>query len=338
MSASVRDIAQECRVSVATVSRALNGKSCVRPETQRRVFRAAQRLGYRPFPNSDLTRRTASPLIGLILTEDFASAQVNPFYSMGLAGIQEELTRHCGAFTVPAAGCLAELRHMPFELSPLRGVDGILILCRRLSPEEYEGLRAADVPSLFVAYKPQMRNANYIGYDRLEGVRMSARHLVEAGHTKIAYVGYDIEGSLHAFTEVLDAARIRLPGEWAASWGNRAPAGLKLLDVVADLLNRPDAPTAFCCHGDGVAIELIRLLRESGRRVPEDFSVVGFDDTAMAAACHPPLTTVRQPIRDMALRGVRKLLEIAEGKTKGHREVVSPELIVRSSTAPPRQT
>jgi DNA-binding LacI/PurR family transcriptional regulator len=112
----------------------------------------------------------------------------------------------------------------------------------------------------------------------------------------------------------------------AASWDERYPW---------DRLKSPDRPTGFVFHGDPVAVEMIRRMRDLGCEAPRDFSVVGFDDLPVAVECRPPLTTVRQPVYDMARKAARHLLETIREGRELPKETVAPVLVVRQSTGPP---
>jgi len=298
-------------------------------------------LGYRPFGNSTLLLDSATPSLGLILPDDFTVIQHNAFYSLGLTGILEEIERHHGAFTVPPPRSLAELRHVPFHLSPLRGVDGLLILYKRLSDEEVAGLQQAGLACIFVGRPPQLDSASSIEFDMRLGSILAVEHLARLGHKRIAFLGWRLSNAIEGFRDGLQRCGLPIREEWIVSIEVRRQGAETFPVISLDILNGPDRPTAIFCHGDSAAVDLIQQVRRNGLEVPRDLSVVGFDDLPLASACHPPLTTIRQPIRDMAARAVRVLIDLIAGVKEGkeraavHRETVAPQLVCRESTAAP---
>lgn len=338
MRANIREVAKRCGVSIATVSRALNAGAKVAPETRREVLRVAQKLGYRPFPNSRLLSQGKAPSLALVLPGEFCLLEHSPFHMLGLQAVVQEMSRLGGAFTVPHEGVLTELRQTPFHLSSLRGVDAVLILYRDVSADEHEGLARAKIPYLVVGRRPARPEGNYILMDLGVGAELAVRHLVERGHRRIGYWGMPVKASMAGFRRALKERGIEAEEEWIvareavseperpADWDDLFPWGQ---------LGSPNRPTAFLCHNDMVAVEMMKRLRARGAEVPRDVSVIGFDDLPIAASADPPLTTVRQPVYEMARSGVQAVLEIARGERTGYQKVVKAEVIERKSVARP---
>jgi len=334
MAANIRDVAKQCRVSVATVSRVLNGKDNVRPETRERVLATTRRLGYRPFPNSDLITTRTAPSVGLILPNRLSFVVDNSFYSLGLAGIQEEIERRHGSFTVVSPSAVAALGETPFHLSALRGVDGVLILCKDLAEDEIAGLEQAGIPCIFVGRYSPMEDAGHIAFDMHGGAEMAVEHLFGLGHRRIGFVGWNRPDSLGGFRDGLKARSLPVREDWIFAISVQRPAVQEFPKVPGSLFRHGKGPTAFLCHNDNVAIEVMRRLRGFNLDVPRHVSIVGFDDVPVASACHPPLTTIRQPLQEMARRGVQKLIETVDSNRGPHREIVQADLVVRESTGP----
>lgn len=335
MGVNIRKVAEVCNVSPATVSRALNGKTYVLPGTRERIMRAAQECGYRPFPNSDLLHKPKAPTVALVLPDDFGTVQRNPFYSIGLRAVIERMEEWRGAFTVPSTGTLADLCDTPFHLSLLRGAEGILVLYRRLTDAEYLGIERAGVPCLVVGYKPSAR-LNFVRLDMASGAALAVRHLYGLGHRRIGYWGWSHPIPQDGFRRGLASLGLPCDEKWVVSLQPKGAEGDWEKAFPWDRIDDTDAPTGFVCHDDIVASEMLRRMAARGRRAPKDFSVVGFDDLPMAVECTPPLTTIRQPVHSMAVRGLEQLMEIARGKRKSCRETIMPEIVVRESAGPPR--
>jgi len=333
MPATVRDIAALCHVSPATVSRALNGRDCVRPVTRDKILRAAREHGYIPFRNSGLLNAQREASLAVFLSRGFAAAVDNPFYSLALSPVLDEMEKCNGAVTLPCTGSLAELRTLPLALSALRGVDGILVLFHSLSQAECEGLSQAGLPYVVVGEKPAATDAASVCFDVAAGAGLAVRHLAELGHRSIGYWGWRSADSVRGFREGLTDCGLAVDEDWVVTPRRRFDR--EDWDEMFDwgLLRARDLPTAFFCNNDVVAAQFIRRAGKLGITVPTDLSVVGFDDLPLAAMHEPPLTTVRQPVREMALRGVRHLLATIGGERRLVRETLAPKLVVRASTA-----
>jgi len=335
MPATIRDIAQACNVSPATVSRALNGHPAVLPTTRERILRVAREQGYTPFPNSRLIHQQREASIAVFLPTKSTTALDNPFCALALSGVVDEMEHRHGAVTLPSSAALEELRTLPLSLSALRGVEGVLVLFRQLSEEESEGLAKAGLPYLVVGHKPETSGVPYICFNMEAGSAEAVRHLTELGHTSVGYWGWRIEDSIRGFRRGLFESGLTVNEDWIVTPRRRFDR--EDWDEMFDwgLLRARDLPTAFLCHNDLVAEQLVRRARALGLSVPGDVSVVGFDDLPMAALHDPPLTTVRQPVYEMALRGVRGLMDILRKKQQTVCETVAPEFVVRASATSP---
>lgn len=338
MPASIRNIADLCGVSTATVSRALNGNASVLPETRDRILRAAQEHGYSPFANSRLINLQREASIAVFLVNSSASALGNPFCSLALSAVVDEMENYHGAVMLPSSRALDELRTLPLSLSALRGVEGVLGLFRNFRPAELEGITKAGLPYLIVGARVQDPSIPNVFFDIESGSAMAVRHLAGLGHRSIGYWGWDIEDSMQGFRRALGECGLSVREDWIV--GPRRRFDKEDWDEMFDwgLLRARDLPTAFLCHNDIVAAQLIRRVRALGLTVPGDVSVVGFDDLPLAVQHDPPLTTIRQPVYDMSVRGVRGLMDILRGKAETVRETFAPELIVRGSATAPTRT
>jgi DNA-binding LacI/PurR family transcriptional regulator len=332
--ARLSDIAAQAGVSEATVSRVLNGKAGVSASTRQTVLAALDVLGYeRP---TRLRQRSAG-LIGLITPE-----LSNPIFPALAQVIEQVLSRH--GFTpvlctqTPGGSTEDELVEMLVE----RGVAGIVFVSglhadTTADHDRYNKLIGRQVPFVMINGYSERIAAPFISPDDRAAMWMAVQHLVELGHTTIGLaVGQKryvpvlrkIEGFTAAVRELLG----RTPEE-AESFvhhtlfsveGGHAAAGA-LLDKGC---------TAIVCGSDMMALGAIRAARQRGLSVPQDVSVVGFDDSPLIAFTEPPLTTIRQPVEAMATAAVDALLEEVGGNPPQRAEFMfQPELVMRGSTA-----
>jgi len=335
MRPTIREVAREAGVSIATVSHALSGKRPVSGATRRRIKSAARRLGYRPnqVAASMITGRTQT--LGVIVP-DIA----NPFFS-GLVHAAEVAAAGRG-YTVVV--CTAELdpaletRHV--EVLHDKRVDGLLYLggTDRNNPA-LRALARAGTPivALDEALPFLPRSASLVTVDNEEGGRLAARHLLQLGHTELGVVNGPsglptARARLQGFAEAAGDAdlrpqqrRVRYAEAYTLAAGRAA---------AADLLAREPDVTGLFCANDLMALGAVEAARELALDVPRDLSVVGFDDIFVSALVSPPLTTVRQPLVQLGKEAAELAIALIEQEVAGpDRRVLPVELVVRDSTA-----
>lgn len=352
---TIKEIAALSQVSSATVTRALQGHPRVRPETRARVERAAEALGYRPNHAARTLATGASKTIGLLLP-----STGDRYWGEVVEGI-EDAADDAGYSVLLATshGDAARSRRM-LDLLLSKRVDGMVIAARR---EVEEALTHAELPVALVRVGPDAelddgdveavrtlpddRLAGWlegrrlgdlapgvIGFDDVSAATLAVEHLVGLGHRRLAFVGAGNRRS----------AALRVAG-FRQSTGR---AGVESATVVAssdrladshaaalDLLGAPERPTGIVAYDDMVALGAIRAARTLGLRVPEQVSVVGIDDIDVAAFLEPPLSTVRQPKREIGRLAAIALFEALGSGTPSPGRALRGELIVRGSTAPP---
>lgn len=317
---SMADVALAAGVSGQTVSRVVNASPRVDPATRTRVEAAMQRLGYRPHRAARALRTGRTQTIGLVAT---TLATVGN--SRMLQAVSAAADALGYALTVVTAGDAAAIASA-FDLLRDQGVDGAITL-----NEATTLLRTGRTPdglALVVVDAPVEESERGIGIvqtDHAGGARAAVAHLLSRGHPTVHHLAGP-SGSFAAgerergWREALAAAQVPAPpvvrGDWTAASGFAAPV--------------PVDATAVFAASDQMALGLVRALTESGRRVPEDVAVVGFDDIPDAAQYRPPLTTVRQEFDVLGERAVAELIARIEGRP-GKPVVVPATLVVRSS-------
>lgn len=332
--ARLADIAAQAGVSEATVSRVLNGKAGVSAATRQTVLAALDVLGYeRP---TRLRQRSAG-LIGLITPE-----LNNPIFPAFAQVIEQVLSRH--GYTpvlctqTPGGSTEDELVEMLVE----RGVSGIVFVSglhadTTADHDRYAKLAGRQVPFVLIDGYSERISAPFVSPDDRAAMRMAVQHLVELGHERIGLaVGQrryvpalrKVEGFTAALQELLgqspEEAESAVGHTLFSVEGGHAAAGA-LLDKGC---------TAIVCASDMMALGAIRAVRQRGLAVPQDVSVVGFDDSPLIAFTEPPLTTIRKPVDAMATAAVDALLEEVGGNPAQRAEFMfQPELVVRGSTA-----
>jgi LacI family transcriptional regulator len=331
-------VAASAGVSVATVSKVLNGRLDVAPATRARVQDllrahdyASRIMPMERLPTYELTFRGK---VGGYSAEII----------QGVAATAEEL-----GVLVTVGVKVGETRARPRDEAgewarglAVSGRRGVIAVTDRLGRAEVEALRRVRVPLVVIdPMNTPTPDVVSVGSTNFNGGQAAGRHLVQLGHTRIAYLGCVaaecITARLGGFRSTLDAAGIAVPEHLHSNADTFDFEDGR--QVAGRLLDAPDRPTAIFAVSDELARGAIEAARERGLSVPEDLSVVGFDDTEIARIASPPLTTVRQPLQEMGAVALRTVLRLVAGeKIDSNHVELATELVVRSSTAAPAAT
>ena len=336
LNATIRDVARESGVSVATVSRVINAKGTVRQETAHRVLETVRRLGYTPHhgARSLTTRRTRT--LGVVLPDMHGD-----FFSEIIRGI--DLAARAAGYHVLVSGSHSDLTELSSLLETLHGrIDGLVLMTPGDGGDSLRPSLPRRIPTVLLNDPGDDAAHDSIRVDNRRGARLAVDHLLDLGHRRIALIAgpagnSDAAERCRGYRDAF-AARGRgaepgpeLPGDFREESGFRAGIALA---------TRGDRPTAVFASNDAMAIGCLAALRSHGLRVPEDVSLVGFDDIPIARFLTPALTTVRVPIAEVGGRAVERLLQLIEDgvRTFQAHEVVLPSLALRESVAPVPET
>ena len=320
--ATIRDVAREAKVSIASVSYALNGGGTIGEEVRVRVREVASRLGYRPNRSAQAVRTGRSMTLGLVLPD-----LRNPYFPE-LAQSVERAARNVGytVVLIDTRNSLGEeeegLRHLE-----QRGVDG-LIWCRTSMKQP----SPTDFGAPVVVIGPTETACDTVTADDTKGGRLIGRHLLKMGHKSIGIIsGVGISDDRNDRRSGLLA---EIKGRANVAWEVQTPRNtMELEPQVVEHILRGDV-TAISCGNDLIAIGVLRALRIAGRRVPEDVSVVGFDDIPWAEIVTPMLTTINQPVSEMAAAALTLLLDRLQEPERPVRHFkVDVSLVERESVA-----
>jgi LacI family transcriptional regulator, galactose operon repressor len=331
---TIADVAALAGVSIGTVSKALNGRGQLRAETRERVLAAAERLGFRPSPLARGLLAGRSYAVGLITTDSFGR-----FTIPVMLGAEDALGEgQMSVLLCDGRGDPIREKHYVRTLLS-RKVDGIIVTGRRTDPRPpiADGL---PVPVVYVMTQSENPDDLSLIPDDEQGGRIAMRHLVTSGRTRIAHVTGP-ERFLSARLRAAGARKVLadagldlaigqvLYGEWSEEWGRQA---------AHTVLRAEPRTEAIFCGSDQIARGVSDALRESGRRVPDDIALVGYDNwDVFAAACRPPLTTVDMCLKELGRLAARRLLaDIAGDRAHGSQQLPC-RLVIRESTgaAPP---
>jgi LacI family transcriptional regulator len=314
-------------VSPSTVSRILNGTAVVSDDKRAAVDEAIAKLGFVPNPVARGLAGGRTLSIGVI-----SQAIDSPFYGAALRGIEMELDAVGYSPLFMSGNWHAEEEARCIEALRSRRVDGLIVLTGRLSDSSLRSL-ARSLPVVVTGRSLKAGNLISMDFDNREGARQATQHLIDQGHRRIAFISGDTEhpdaiDRLQGYRSAIEAAGLRFDAALVAPGDFSEHSGLL---AVERLLNSRTRFSAVFAANDQMAFGAALGLYRHGRRVPDDVSLVGFDDLAGSIYMVPPLTTVHNPIQEIGQLAARAMLGLLAGD-RPTVEVPAPRLIVREST------
>ena len=324
---NIRQVALLAGVSHMTVSRVLNDHPSIAPGTRERVLEVMQQLNYRPNAAARALATRKTNRIGVVVD---SVLEFGP--SSTLRAIED--AAHDRGYTISSIALSADRAITAHEaLVNLMGIgiDALCLITPRTSSIDLLREVSSGIPTLVVKAEPE-DDFLTASVDQRAGAALAAQHLLELGHREILHLAgpldwLDARGREREWREHLERAGVRprdsVVGDWTSDSGYAFGRGVEV-----------DFTAVFAAN-DRMALGLIHAFHERGIRVPEDVSVVGFDDVPDARHFLPPLTTVRQDFRALGLVSVETLLATLEGQVVARQTLLEPQLVVRASTAPP---
>ena len=332
MVVTINDIAQHLNLSVSTVSKALNDYKDVSDETKERVLKAAHELGYHPSAAARSLRRQRTDKIGFLF--NYPLTFISEFVSKLITGAMLAAEQQKSNLVLYPAST-TERPELLSRICRAREVDGLLVMGTPQVEETAALLAQEEMPSVIVGRRVTNEDASYITVDNRDGARQATRHLVELGHTQIAYTESEQLVQVSAerrrgYQDALEEAGLPLREELIVPIGSGPAAGYPVMDR---LIKLPEPPTAVFAIHDGAAISILKAAIERGLRVPGDLAIVGFDDIYSTLVTEPPLTTVHQPLTQIGQLAAEALLQrVVNRNLPPTRQTLPVYLVVRQST------
>jgi DNA-binding LacI/PurR family transcriptional regulator len=325
-------------VSKGLVSFVLNDRPGVAPATKARILDVARELDWRPSHAARSLANERSYAMGLVLARPAELLGADPFFPAFVAGIETELSaRNASLVLQVVPGIAAELA-VYRRLAADHRVDGVLVADLRVDDPRPETLAEIGLPAVTLGRPGGRRTVPAVVLDDKPGVIAAVEHLVDLGHRRIAFVGgpndfLHARSRREAWQTTLDGFGLSsgLVGDGDFGGSSGATATVRLLELPAR-----QQPTAIVFANDLMAVAGVSAATRLGRRVPDDLSVVGFDDITVAAYVHPSLTTVAQDAVAWGRAATRAMFDLVEHGADDDVELPPARLVVRESTAPPR--
>lgn len=337
----IRTVASLARVSIATVSRTINGSSAVSEKLSKRVWKAIEQLNY--FPNTHARSLVSgrSRILGIVVENI-----TNPFFPELIASFEEIAVAH-GYELLVSSGNIQNAAQIETIVRRMleRKVEGVAVLTFGSEESVLDQLVTHGIPLVLAEFEVNNPRVSTILIDYATGMREAVEHLVGLGHKKIAYLAgphtlHSAETRLHCFENSTAACRLKIRREWIVDADHTLKGGEAGMQR---LLQLEDRPTAVICSNDMTAIGVLHAAHLAQLRVPEELSVVGLDDIAFTEFTLPPLTTIGLARHDLARAAFDALrIQVEAGSQPGEFAPiqrsfeVSTALVVRQSTAAPK--
>ncbi|HUQ98771.1 MAG TPA: LacI family DNA-binding transcriptional regulator [Gemmatimonadaceae bacterium] len=326
---TIKDVAREANVSVATVSRVLNGSGPVSEDTKRRIHEVAGRMRYVPHGGARSLITSKTDTLGVLLPDLYGE-----FFSEVIRGMDDTAQQH--GFHLLISRSHADRNGIDTAMRAMRGrVDGVVAMSPDLDAESLLDVPST-IPVVLLCSVSRGNELDSLTIQNCSGARDMVRHLTSLGHTRVAIIkgsprNYDAAERLRGYRLALKEAGIAPDASLERDGGFTEQGGYA---ATLELLELNDRPTAIFAANDSMAIGAMSALRESGVRVPDEMAVAGFDDIPLARFMDPPLSSVHVPICELGARAVELLVNGVAHKN-GHvrkRQRVSTTLVIRRSS------
>ncbi|WP_336989665.1 LacI family DNA-binding transcriptional regulator [Bacillus infantis] len=324
---TIKDIARIANVSHTTVSRALNNSPMIKEPTKRKILEIAAQLNYSPNVNAKSLVMQKSHTIGLFLTS-FITGTSASFLADTIKGVNGAISQDYNLFIRGIDD------YQDFTSINRQRFDGIILMSQsvRDNPFIYHVLQK-EIPLIVLNRDIEEESVYNICSNDAEGSKQAVEYLIENGHRDIAI----IEGTSSfkssqmrkdGYLQALIDQGISVKSSYAVKGNYDMESGFLAME---QLLSLKDPPTAVFCSNDDMAIGAMNCAFEKGLKVPDDLSVIGFDDIGYSQYTTPPLSTVKRPVEQISLLGAKKMLSLVQGGLEAEKIFVNTELIIRSS-------
>lgn len=332
----IQTVARLANVSTATVSRTINHVPTVNPKMAKRVREVIKELNYSPNSMARSLVSGRSRLFGLIVSEI-----TNPFFPQLIQGFEEVAVEHGYEILIGSTNYDPERMKTCIRRMVERKAEGVAVMTFGIEEPLLDKLAERKLPLVFVDIGPERPEISLLRVDYQRGIRQGVQHLAALGHRDIAFVSgplqlHSANSRLTAFKHAIQECGITVNPDWIVEGNHTMDGGMTAAE---QLLTHENLPTAVICSNDVTAIGVLHEAYRVGLRVPDDLSVIGFDNIHMTQMTIPPLTTIEMSCYDLAREAVMALrAHVENGQTPRREYKIETQLVVRESTGFPRGT
>lgn len=329
---TIKEIAELARVSRTTVSRVLSGGVFVSKSARDRVLKIIEEKEYKPSIIAQSLRTNRTRTIGLVLADI-----ENPFYSRVAKGVIDAAEAKNYNVILCNSNNDIKLEERDIETLVERGVDGLLLTTVELKIKTIENLRDKRVPFMLIDCKLDTPGVNYVVNDDYYGAELATEYLIELGHKKIFFLGnrklLSLRDRFRGFKDTLKRYNIEGSKNFVPSKFINMDNTYDIAGIIKYLTSREENITAIFAGNDDLAVKSIEAINNNDLKVPEDISVIGYDNIKISSMIKIPLTTIRQPKYLLGKLAAEQLLEVLESRSdkEARKVILRPELVIRQS-------
>ncbi|WP_080873215.1 LacI family DNA-binding transcriptional regulator [Oceanobacillus timonensis] len=324
--ATIKDVAKLAGVAVSTASYALNNNGRISQTTRDKVLKAAKELNYRKNGMASDLKRTKTNTIALVLSD-----LSGPFYSELIKGVQDIATAN--GFDLIACSSIGGKESTAVKFLMEKRVDGAIILANNISDAITRQAAQGGLPLVVLDRKMQEEHIYHVKIDNVEGGFKATEYLIEKGHRHISYISgpvdsYDNKNRMKGYQRALAKHQIKEYSKWNLKGDFTKEGGYRATRL---LIAQGELPTAIFYGNDEMAIGGLQVLKENQIRVPEDISIIGYDDIQLSEYVTPSLTTIKHPKYEVGALSVHLIFQLLEGTQINEQYKLSTELVERES-------
>lgn len=331
---TIIDVAKKAGVSKTSVSRYLNGQNQghMSEDTKNRIKKAIEELDYQPNSIAKSLKQKSTNVIGLVVND-----MSNLFFLEIIRGIETELKNSGYNLLVCNSDTNVKMELECLKMLEKRQIDGVILIGMNMPVSHIEKIHT-EFPIVLMEREPGNTNLDSVRIDNKVGAYAVVKHLIDRGHRRIAHITGPYISTMaverkESYIQCLEEHGLEVFPQYIVSGNYKLESGYAGMQALMALEKKP---TAVFCANDYMAMGALRYLMEHGYRVPRDVALAGYDDIMVARMVTPPLTTVRQPVWELAGMAARLLLERIENKEKRDREgrtvIMQSELVIRASS------
>ena len=326
--ASIKDVAKKANLSVATVSRVMGNKEHVTEKTRKKVEAAIAELNYQPNVTARRLRERKTNCI-IVIVPDIC----NTFFPEVFRGIESVAMKRDYRVLLEDIQNDVEIERKIFNSLPQKQVDGVISLTAKTERKIIESV-ADEYPLVIAGQFLEDTEIPHVGINNFKAAQDAVEHLLKLGHTRIAHISGPIGRSIfmdrmRGYCSALERAGLEADSQFIFYGAHTFESGYEL---AGQIMRLEDPVTAIFAGSDEMAAGAMKALKAAGKRIPEDYAVVGFDDVRIASIVEPEITTIYQPKQEMGAKAMEMLFDIMDGKTlENNRVILEHKLMIRQS-------
>jgi len=329
MNTTSKDVAELAGVHPSTVSRVINGDSRISEKTKERVLLVIKKLGYTPNAIARGLKTKRTYILGILVPDI-----TNPFFAEIARGVEDAANKNNFNVILCNTDDKPKKERTYLEILMEKRIDGLILGTAHIQDKSILELEKKKFPYILISRNIERLDKNCIIIDDVAGGIMATEYLINLGHQRIAHITGPLQtrsalNRLKGYKLALEKYGIEYSDELVGEGDFRIKGGYQ---VMKKFLKLTEPPTAIFAANDLLALGAMQAIQKKNFRIPDDFSVIGFNDIELASFVYPPLTTIRQPMMEMGALAVKMLIKIIEeGEFNQRKEVLEPKLIIRES-------